>query len=192
MAAEVTGIVLAGGASRRMGTDKRLVLVDGEPMLRRVATAVASVADELLVVVAPNRPIPPFLLESLDARVVTDGRPDAGPLAGMEAGLLEAAADRVLVVAGDLPWVEPELLRSLVGGLTGADAAMAEGRRGPEPLLAAYRRGQALAAATRLLDAGERRARALLHELTIATVADPGGSSRNVNEPADLLTGRPR
>jgi molybdopterin-guanine dinucleotide biosynthesis protein A len=170
-----------------MGSDKRLVVVDGEPMLRRVAATVGSVADELLVVVSPDRPLPPALLAGLDARAVTDRRSDAGPLAGIEAGLLEASADQVLVVAGDLPWVEAGLLRSLVGGLAGADAAAAVGDHGPEPLLAAYRRDPALAAATRLLDAGERRARALLDELTVTTVADSGGSTRNVNEPADLL-----
>ena len=55
-ATRVTGIVPAGGASRRMGTDKRLLVVDGEPMLRRVVAAVAAVADEVIVVVAADRP----------------------------------------------------------------------------------------------------------------------------------------
>jgi molybdopterin-guanine dinucleotide biosynthesis protein A len=187
MAARVTGIVLAGGAGRRMGTDKRLVLVDGEPMLRRVADAVASVADELLVVVAPERPIPAGLLDGVPARLALDRRADAGPLAGMEAGLLEASADHVLVVAGDLPWLDAGLLRALLARLDEAEAVAAEGRDGPEPLLAAYRRDPALDAATGLLDAGERRARALLDELSHVTVADTGASTRNVNEPADLL-----
>jgi molybdopterin-guanine dinucleotide biosynthesis protein A len=189
MVATVTGIVLAGGASRRMGTDKRIVLVEGEPMLRRVVTTAASVADELIVVVARSRPVPPDLLDGLDARVVTDRRPDAGPLAGIEAGLLSAGAERVLVVAGDLPWIEAGLLRRLLEALEAAhaaDAAAAVGPQGPEPLLAAYRRDAAVSATVRLLEGGERRARALLEVLTVVTVAGGESSTRNVNEPSDL------
>ena len=78
------------------------------------------------------------------------------------------------------------MLRSLLAGLSAAEAVAADGGHGPEPLLAAYRRDAALAATARLLDAGERRARRLLAELTVATVADLGRSTRNVNEPADL------
>ena len=186
MAPMVTGIVLAGGLSRRMGSDKRLVVVDGEPMLRRVLSTVASVADELLVVVAPDRPLPPGLLDGFDVRVETDRRADAGPFAGIEAGLLAATADQVLVVAGDLPWVERGLLATLLAGLATVDAVAADGEHGPEPLLAAYWREPARAATTRLLDAGERRARMLLAELTVMTVEDSTRSTRNVNEPADL------
>jgi molybdopterin-guanine dinucleotide biosynthesis protein A len=171
-----------------MGTDKRLIPVGGEPMLRRVIAVVASVADETLVVVAPDRPLPPGLLESLDVRIETDRRADAGPLAGIEAGLLASSADCALVAAGDLPWLEAGILRSLLDRLEGAEAAAAEGRHGPEPLLAAYRRDVALVAATRLLNAGERRARALLGELAVVRVADVRGASRNVNEPADLAS----
>jgi molybdenum cofactor guanylyltransferase len=184
-----SGVVLAGGLSRRMGIDKRLLLVEGEPMLRRVAAAVAAVADELIVVVAPNRPLPPGILDGIDVRVAIDRRTDAGPLAGIEAGLLAATAGRVLVIAGDLPWLDAGLLRDLLDGLEGADAVAADGGHGPEPLLAAYRRGPGLAAATRLLDAGERRASNLLEELTLITMLDSGASTRNVNRPVDLAGG---
>ncbi len=184
-----SGIVLAGGRSRRMGTDKRLLLIEGEPMLRRVAMAVAAVTDELIVVVAPNRPLPSGVLDGIDMRVAIDRRTDAGPLAGIEAGLLATTAGDVLVIAGDLPWLDASLMRDLLAGLEGADAVAADAGRGPEPLLAAYRRGPALVAATRLLDAGERRARKLLNELALVTMLDSGASTRNVNRPVDLAGG---
>lgn len=185
----MSGIVLAGGRSRRMGTDKRLLPIEGEPMLRRVAIAVAAVTDELIVVVAPNRPVPSGVLDGIDVRVAIDRRTDAGPLAGIEAGLLAATASHVLVIAGDLPWLDAGLMRDLLAGLEGADAVAADGGHGPEPLLAAYRRGPGLAAATRLLDAGERRARKLLEELTVVTVLDSGPSTRNVNRLMDVADG---
>lgn len=186
---DTSGVVLAGGLSRRMGADKRLLLVDGEPMLRRVAATVTAVADELIVVVAPSRPLPPGVLDGLHVRVATDRRSDAGPLAAIEAGLLAATAGRALVVAGDLPWLDARLLRDLLAGLDGVDAVAADGGRGPEPLLAAYRRHPGLAAATRLLDAGERRARKLLEELGAITMPDAGPSTWNVNRPADVAGG---
>ena len=131
-------------------------------------------------------------------RLASDRRADAGPLAAIEGGLLVAHGERALVVAGDLPWVSPSLLRRLLRALDGADADVAAavdatatgtGRR-PEPLLAAYRRDRALAAASSLLDDGERRATALLEQLVVAPVPDTTGSSRNVNEPRDLVGGR--
>jgi molybdenum cofactor guanylyltransferase len=176
-----------------MGTDKRLLPVDGEPMLRRVAGTVSAVTDDLIVVVTEDRPLPPGLLEGLSARVVADRRPDAGPLAGLEAGLDAARGDLVLAVAGDMPWLEAPTLDGLLDRLAagGADAVAVATGGALEPLLAAYRRGPALAAATALLDGGERRARALLETLLVATVEDPGGrSAANVNTPADLAAAR--
>ncbi|MGQ0608178.1 MAG: molybdenum cofactor guanylyltransferase [Chloroflexota bacterium] len=185
-----SGIVLAGGASRRMGTDKRLIQVDGAPMLRRVADAVNAAIDELIVVVSARDPLPGAVLRGLGARMVVDRRTDAGPLAGLEAGLVAARCERVIAVAGDMPWLEPALLRRLLAHLdrAAADAVAVATDRGREPLLAAYRRSPALAAATLLLDAGERRLGSLLDRLRVTTVIDPAGRSAvNVNEPADLL-----
>lgn len=184
-----TGIVLAGGASRRMGSDKRLLLVDGEPMLRRVARVVAGATDELIVSVSESHPLPPDILGDTRARTVVDARPDAGPLAGLEAALAAATHPVAVVVAADMPWVEAGLLRTLLVRLaeTDADAAAAMTDRGPQPLLAAYRRDPSLAAATKLLDAGERRMRALLGFLAVEVVHAPEGVAMNVNHPADLV-----
>jgi molybdenum cofactor guanylyltransferase len=187
---QASGIVLAGGASLRMGRDKRALVVDGEPMLRRVARVVAAASDELIVVVAPNRPLPDGILGGLAAHLVVDRRTEVGPLAGVEAGLGAAVDELAIVVAADMPWLETSLLRLLVRQLAdgSADAVAVATDRGPEPLLAAYRREPALEAATRLLDAGERRLGDLLGALKVESVADPTGrAARNVNELADLV-----
>ena len=187
-----TGIVLAGGASRRMGSDKRLLEVGGEPMLRRVARVVADASDELIVSVSREHPLPAGALGEVAASVVEDRRLDAGPLAGFEAALQEAAHPIVVVVAADMPAVESHVLRRLISGLAGSrvDAVAVATDRGPQPLLAAYRRAPTLAAATRLLDAGERRMTALLDSLDVRTLPDDG-SANNVNTPADLVATEP-
>jgi molybdopterin-guanine dinucleotide biosynthesis protein A len=175
-----------------MGVDKRLIEVAGEPMLRRVARVVAGATDEVLVVVADSRPVPPQVLDGLAARIAVDGRSDAGPLAGLETGLLAAAHELTLVVAADMPWLESQVMRRLIDrlGQTDADAVVARTDGGPQPLLAAYRRQAALAFATRLLDAGERRMRTLLTALRIELVDVSERVARNMNEPADILADR--
>jgi molybdopterin-guanine dinucleotide biosynthesis protein A len=197
---QATGALLAGGASRRMGRDKRLIEVEGEPMARRVARALAAGTDELLVVVALGGGLPPEIVDRLDARVIEDSRTDAGPLAGLEAALATAAHEPVVVAAADMPWLSAEVVRGLVAALAEAalrvdGVAIATGR-GIEPLLACYR-WRLLPTVTRLLDGGERRMGALIEASRIEPMPeaswrqlDPSGASvRNLNSPADLPAG---
>lgn len=194
---EATGALLAGGAGRRMGGDKRLVEVDGEPMIRRSARALAAGTAELLIVVARGRPLQAEVVADLRTHIVEDRVEDAGPLGGLEAALATAREELVVVAAADMPWLEVAVVRHLVERLAVAGAATdvvaIATDRGPEPLLAAYRR-RVLPKVTRLLGAGERRMTALLDALTVETIPeaewrrlDPSGASvRNVNWPADL------
>jgi molybdenum cofactor guanylyltransferase len=160
------GVVLAGGASSRMGADKREIDVGGRPLLHRSVEAVAAVCDEVLVATSQERP----LEESYGARVVADVREGAcGPLAGLEVGLLAARRPRILVLAGDHPAGEPAVLRELLVRLEAnpdVDAVVLGTDAGPQPLVGAYRRN-VHREVTALLDAGERRARALLEVLRI-------------------------
>lgn len=193
--ADLSALVLAGGASRRMGRDKRRLIVDGVPLLRRAIEAVAAVTDDVVVVESHHSRVPRELLPS-GVRLVCDRRVGAGPLAGLEAGLDAARGAIVLAVAGDAPWLEPPLLRFLaetLDGSTGAEAAAVIGARGPEPLLAAYRHSVG-PVVTRLLDVGERRLGVLLTSVSLLVVGervrrrfDPGARSAvNVNTPDDL------
>jgi FdhD protein len=125
-----------------------------------------------------------------------DRRSGQGPLAGIEAALAAAAHDIVVVVAGDHPRVAPAVLAALVDRLVADPAASAvvlATDRGPQPLVAAYRR-EVAGVAGALLDAGERRATRLLDHLTARALAPPewrrldpaGGSALDVDTPADL------
>src|SRR6187549_1944179 len=106
-------LVLAGGASRRMGTDKRRVPIDGTPMLLRTLDRLAG--SRVLLIIDPRDP--PDLRLRGDVRVIADTRPGEGPLAALEAGLAAVSDPTVLVVAGDMPWLEPPALRLLVARL---------------------------------------------------------------------------
>ncbi|MBX3029560.1 MAG: molybdenum cofactor guanylyltransferase [Chloroflexi bacterium] len=193
-AARVPTIVLAGGASTRMGTDKRLVLVDGAPMLHRTLDRVAPAP--CMVVIDPRDP-PSMALPS-HAHVVVDTRPGEGPLAALEAGLRATDASLVVVVGGDMPWVDPAVLALLTTRLTAhvaADVACLADANGPRPLPLALRRSAVLTRLTALLDHGERRLRVLLANAVVVGPAawqavDPRGDTlRDVDTPADLVTG---
>ncbi|HEY5650688.1 MAG TPA: NTP transferase domain-containing protein, partial [Acidimicrobiia bacterium] len=106
---KLVGVILAGGASRRMGEDKALVEVAGRPMLAWVATALEASTDRILVA-GPER------AGWSDLTFVNDaGAPHRGPLAGVAAAMPHVdQGDLVVVVGVDQPWVRTETLRSIV------------------------------------------------------------------------------
>ena len=194
----VSGAVLAGGRSRRMGRDKRLLDVDGEALLARTVRVLGAVAEDVTVVVADatDRDLVATTLGDAGARVAVDARADAGPAAGLEAALSAAAHPWVLVVATDHPALAPAALRLLADtarGVPGRAAVALEGPRGPEPLLACYRR-DALDVVGGLLDAGVRRLVDVLDALdpllidraALAAVDPDGATLRDVDVPGDL------
>lgn len=134
------GAILAGGASRRFGSPKALAEVGGLSLIRRVRDALgAAIPDPVLITSEPER----------YATLRLPSRPDSvspgGPLAGLHAALLWARERRrhgALVVACDLPFLAPPLLRLLVrrAAATPAEAIVPEGpgRFGVEPLCAWY------------------------------------------------------
>jgi molybdopterin-guanine dinucleotide biosynthesis protein A len=193
------GVVLAGGESRRMGEDKRSIDVDGRPLLAHAVAAVAAVCEEVCVVTSRHRPV----TDAYGARVTEDVRDGGwGPLAGLEAGLLAARRPLALVLAGDHPGGHPEVLRTLLVRLERApevDAVVLGTDRGPQPLVAAYRR-HVHAAATRLLESGERRARSLLDAVSVEVLDEAewreldttGGTAVDLDTPDELAAWRSR
>ena len=184
---KATGVVLAGGESRRMGRDKLRLIVDGKPLLTRVCLALASCCDERLVVggYAPA-----------GARHVPDLRPGRqGPLAGIEAGLLAAQHRAVFVAAGDMPFLTGALAGYLLGLLSGDVPAVVPHYGGRlHPLCAAYER-EVRSTASAALDRGTRSVRELLDTLRsvryvreeeLRRFGDPGLLLLNVNSPEDL------
>lgn len=128
------GIVLSGGKSRRMGVDKALLPYNGITLLEHVLGIVRAAAGETIVVadVADK-----YVLKA-GTRVVGDLYPDTGPLGGIITGLTYAADEFNLVVACDMPFLQPALLKRLIEAVEGYDAAVPEINGRLEPLCAAY------------------------------------------------------
>src|SRR4051794_22928775 len=177
-------LVLAGGQARRLdGIDKALVEVGGATMLDRVLAAAAPNCDEL-VVVGPERPT------SVDGvRFTMEPKPGGGPVPGVAAGLAEVSdPDEVVVLAVDLPLLQPEHVASLLAALEYADVAAAVDHRGePNPLLAAYQ-AQMLRMAVAALGPGDRAADLLGESVSVVDLGEAG--TLNVNRPSDVERAR--
>ena len=188
---------MAGGRSRRFGSDKLVAEVDGRTLLQRAVEGVAAVAEEVIVVLAPDddRPLPTALVP---IRRVADGEAYGGPLVGLRSGLEAAREPIVVVVGGDMPSLRSSVLAALVRALLAADdtvgAAVLKSRGSLVPLPAALRTGMASDRVGRLVEDGERRLRSLFERLPTRVLEegewrplDPAGETiRDVDRPADL------
>ena len=136
---DLTGVVLAGGHSTRMGQDKALVLLRGKTLLEWVLDAMGQVCQHLLVVTSPER-LPHHRASSAQARLVADETPDRGPLGGLYTGLRQAATNSVLLTGCDTPFLQPALLRLVAEAGAGKDASVPRLDGIPQTLQAAYSR----------------------------------------------------
>lgn len=185
-ARDVTGLILAGGASRRFGTAKARYEVEGRTLIARVADALAEVVPAPLLVSVADAEAHP-LPEYPTARYVADRYSEAGPLAGLHAGLHAAPTPWLLAVACDLPDLTPEVLRTILAARTSdADAIVARTPDGRlHPLCAAYHRRLLPSAEAHLAD-GRRALHDLLGAVHTREVPLPAAPLRNVNAPGDL------
>ncbi|HYL70638.1 MAG TPA: molybdenum cofactor guanylyltransferase, partial [Candidatus Dormibacteraeota bacterium] len=107
---EATLLVLAGGASRRMGRAKAWLEVGDTILLRWVVDRLApGFAEVITAFVEPEQ-----IEQPIPYRIVFDRKRAGGPLAGIEAGLLAARLDPVFVIACDMPYVTPDVARVAV------------------------------------------------------------------------------
>jgi molybdopterin-guanine dinucleotide biosynthesis protein A len=192
----VTGIVLAGGQSTRMGRDKAFVRVEGVPLALRVAHRLRASVDALLVVGHAGNVEALRDLPFGDVEILEDLRPDCGPLMGVYTGLMRAETPCCVFVPCDMPYVRPGLVDRLVaacGTLADVVGSEVEGD-GIQPFpLAVHSR--ATPAVGELLDAGRGSPRALLTgpRGLLLTITDPRliRSFANLNTPVDVAGASP-
>jgi molybdopterin-guanine dinucleotide biosynthesis protein A len=196
----VAAIVLAGGRGARFGGDKLVALLEGRPLLHHALIAVSPVVAELVVVIRPHGAPPrlpdPALL-TVPVQLVRDPEPYGGPLVALAAALERIEQPAVLVVAGDMPTLQPGVLVAMLHALDerNADVVILAGPGPVQSLPAAIRSAPALPAAREALGASGRSLRALYDRLTVAVLAeaewralDPTGATlRDVDTTRDLV-----
>lgn len=177
----MTGLVLAGGASRRMGADKALIDLDGRPLVEHVAERLATVCTDVLVAPGARR------LPDLPWTQVDDRLPGAGPLAGILGGMAVTTTPLLAVVGVDMPACSPSVLVALAQRWSGEAAGVPVTGGRLQPLHAVY----AVAALPRLaalFDDGERSPTSALQELeaTLHEVTGPAPWAASLNTADDL------
>lgn len=171
----VSGLVVAGGRSRRFGErEKALAEVDGTPMLRRVADRLDGVASELVVNCRADQRVgfEAALAPRHTARFAVDPVADRGPLYGLRTGLDAARGEYTIALACDVPGVTPELLAHLVGAAAGCVGAVPIVDGVHQPLCAVYHTESALSACESAVEAGNHRLRDVLGILAPASVSE--------------------
>lgn len=190
----VSAAVMAGGKSRRMGTDKAWLDVgDGRPIVQRVIDVARDVADEVFLVANDEK------FRTLGLRVVPDRFPDGGALGGIATGIGAATHDRVLVIACDMPFLRADVLRYLVDQAEDVDAVVPRIGGEHETLHALYTKA-CLTPIERALEAGKMRVISFFPDVRVRTLGeddlrlfDPDlRSFTNVNTPEELAAAKAR
>jgi molybdopterin-guanine dinucleotide biosynthesis protein A len=194
MITDVTGVLLAGGKSRRMGEDKRFILVRQQTLFERSCGVLREVFEQVCVVIAQDSP-------SMQAEVpvVRDLIPDCGSLGGLYTGLRLAKTQHVFLAACDMPFLNPDIIRYMVRMKDQADIVISRWESRLQPTHAVYGRN-CLPVLEEMMNLQNRKIHSMIGHptLRVSVIAeseirqiDPDGRSMfNINTPSDLEQAR--
>lgn len=191
MIGEVSGVVLAGGKSKRMGMDKRHLSVHGKPLLDRVTSVLLELFPEVLLVLAEED----ISRQDDRMRIVTDLIPDCAAVGGLYTGLSHSRYPRVFVVACDMPFINPAVIELFLQKIDATDIVMAQLVTGLQPLHGLYSK-QCLPVLKEMIDARDLRLQNIADKQGLTVHRVPETEIRrldpqllsflNLNSPADL------
>jgi len=182
---DITGIVLAGGKSSRMGSDKGLIKIDNKTFVENVVAAMEPLVNEIIIV--SNNPE----YDQFGFYRVEDDIKDSGPLAGLYSGLKYSNSEFNLVLSCDIPIIKTEILEKLIEvDYKNFEVTQIESHNKTMPLIAIYQK-QCMHKCLELLQQDERRLRVAVNQLKTKTIVidseyDP--FVKNVNNKEDLKT----
>jgi molybdopterin-guanine dinucleotide biosynthesis protein A len=160
----ITGFILAGGKSSRMGTDKALLTVHGKTMIDHAIAEARSICDDVLIV-GPKETFSAY------GRIVKDVFQDCGPLGGIHAALGRTQTDLNLVLGVDTPFIRGEFLSLLADQARASRmlVTLPRTKDGLQPLCAIYR-SEFLPVAEKALKEGRFKLDALFHPTTTKVI----------------------
>jgi len=189
--AHISGVLLAGGKSRRMGRDKRNLIISGKSLFNHALHVLESVFSEIIIVVGTISSV----VQKLNHQVVTDLIPDKGSAGGLYTGLTYATNPQVFAVACDMPFLNPAVIERVCELSSSKDVTMVRLSHGFQPMHSVYSK-QCLPVLHNMINADQLRIQDLLSENelkkeileqeTIQDIDPQFKSFLNVNTPADL------
>jgi molybdopterin-guanine dinucleotide biosynthesis protein A len=152
-----SAVLLTGGKSSRMGTEKALVQFRGKPLVRWPLEILVEVADELVVSVSPSPSEELLHVLGKDVTVVRDTRGGMGPIEGLLSAFRRVGGEYVAIAPCDSPFIETGLYDVLFSEAEGHDGAVPLVNGYYEPLIAVYRREAFLGALERTVGEGRSK-----------------------------------
>jgi len=179
----ITGIILAGGKSSRMGEDKGFLKLNGKTFMSSIIAALNPIVGEIIIV-SNNSEYDVFNLKR-----VADSMEESGPLAGLYSGLLHSETENNIVLSCDVPLISSSVLKKLLEGAPSeAEVIQFESEGKTMPLVAMYKK-KCRHHFLKLLQTNERRLRFAIDQLDVKTItldSELGKTVRNINTISEL------
>ncbi|NJM61525.1 MAG: molybdenum cofactor guanylyltransferase [Oscillatoriales cyanobacterium RU_3_3] len=162
----IISLILAGGKSSRMGTDKALLEIEGKSLLQRVCETAAKLTSQVYVLTdSPDRY---RSILTADYQLIPDRNPGAGPLVALSQGLSEINAEWILLLGCDLPLLDADIIQNWERQLpelpTSTLAVVPYQNDRWEPLCGFYR-DRSLSSLQKFIDNGGRSFQAWLSQI---------------------------
>lgn len=129
---KITGIILAGGKSSRMGSDKGIVNLNGKKFIEHILEAVLPNVNEVLIIANNDN------FNNLGYKVIKDKIKDCGPLGGIYTGLMNSKTENNIIVSCDIPFINSDLVKYIIENTSNADITVPIYKGNIEPLCAVY------------------------------------------------------
>jgi molybdopterin-guanine dinucleotide biosynthesis protein A len=190
MSVKISGTILAGGAGCRFeGRLKPKIVIDGETIISRIISVIRDLFDEIIIVTN----IPEEFKDFNFCRIVKDEFLNAGPLGGIHAALKASSNDAIFVFAGDMPFLDKELIIRMIEDhyISVCDALIPRIEEFIEPLHAIYNTSQTVYLEEYLRSGNRRAVRDYLTSLNVKYFhLDPSGKNKraftNINSASDI------
>ncbi len=166
---KISGVVLSGGKSSRMGTNKSLLTLDGKPVIEHITNELQLVSHTVSVI--SNTP---SSFDFLDFDLYGDRYLNSGPLAGLESAFYHIDADVYICAACDMPFVHKNVYNYLLHSLGEFDAVIPIYKEKMHPLSGIYT-SNVLPEIQQLLANSQLKVRELFDQITVKYVRDFGG-----------------
>ncbi|MEM3196536.1 MAG: molybdenum cofactor guanylyltransferase [Conexivisphaerales archaeon] len=132
--------ILAGGKSSRMGAEKAFLKFHDKPLIRIIYDKLATLSDDLIIIIGTKAPDAFISALPLGARVITDLIYTSSPIGGIISAAINSHYMYFVAIATDMPLIKPEIIKRLYNVAIGHSAAIPVLKDGKlEPLCSVYR-----------------------------------------------------
>jgi molybdopterin-guanine dinucleotide biosynthesis protein A len=186
----MTGVILSGGKSIRMGKNKAFIQVEGVPIIERIHNLFRELFQELIIVTNETD-----LFSNFNSKIYSDLIPDKGALGGLYTGIVLSSFYHSFCVACDMPFIKKSLVQFLIENVANEDVIVPRTKDGLQPLHAIYSKN-CVDPIRRSIEEGKSKIIDIYDQVNVKIVDekdflcfDPGRESFiNVNTPEELVS----